>query len=180
MRGRPSLAALLVLGLAAAHLPAASAQRAAPTLVIFEVTDLVTGARSPSPTGSFVVEVHPEWAPIGAARFLGLVEASFFDGAAFFRVIPNFMAQFGLAADPVATAHWGAHLADDPVVQSNTRGMISFATAGPGTRTTQVFINFKDNSRLDHDGFAPFARVVDDPAHRGMQVVDRFFSGYGE
>mmetsp|Transcript_32244 Transcript_32244/g.70630 ORF Transcript_32244/g.70630 Transcript_32244/m.70630 type:complete len:245 (+) Transcript_32244:75-809(+) len=125
---------------------------------------------------SFTVAVHPEWAPLGAQRFKELVDTHFLDNSCFFRVVPNFMAQFGLAADPSVTAKWqGSDLKDDPTKVSNTRGRLTFANAGPDTRTTQMFVNFKDNSFLDNQHFAPFAEVVS-----GMDVVDRIYSGYGE
>jgi peptidyl-prolyl cis-trans isomerase A (cyclophilin A) len=126
--------------------------------------------------GSFVVEVHRDWAPRGADRFYNLVTNGFFDNARFFRVIKGFMVQFGLNADPHVSAQWrAARIGDDPVKQSNSRGMITFATAGPNTRTTQVFINFGDNRALDRQGFAPFGQVVS-----GMEVVDKLYSDYGE
>jgi peptidyl-prolyl cis-trans isomerase A (cyclophilin A) len=126
--------------------------------------------------GEFVVEARREWAPLGVDRFYNLVRAGFFDGARFFRVIEGFMAQFGIPGDPqVATAGQGARIEDDPVSSSNTRGRVSFATAGPGTRTTQLFINYGDNSRLDGMGFSPIGEVV-----AGMDVVDSLHSGYGE
>lgn len=126
--------------------------------------------------GDFVVEVHRDWAPLGADRFYNLVKNGFFNDARFFRVISGFMVQFGISADPKVAAAWrDASIADDPVKQSNTRGMITFATRGPNTRTTQMFINYADNSRLDGMGFAPFGQVVS-----GMNVVDALYSGYGE
>ncbi len=126
--------------------------------------------------GLFVVEVHRDWAPLGSDRFYTLVKNNYFDGAKFFRVIPAFMAQFGLAADPSVTARYeGTELADDPVRQSNMRGMVSFATRGPNSRTTQMFINFGPNARLDQSGFAPFGQVVS-----GMEAVDGFYNQYGE
>lgn len=126
--------------------------------------------------GPFVIEVTRAWAPGGADRFYNLVRHGFFDGSRFFRVIPGFMAQFGLAGDPAISARWeNAAIPDDPVQQSNTRGMLSFATAGANTRTTQMFISFGDNSRLDAQGFAPLGRVVE-----GMDVVDKIYGGYGE
>jgi peptidyl-prolyl cis-trans isomerase A (cyclophilin A) len=126
--------------------------------------------------GPFVIEVHRDWAPVGADRFYNLVKNGFFDNARFFRVISGFMVQFGINADPKISAVWrDAHIQDDPVKQSNKRGYITFATAGPNTRTTQVFINFADNAMLDRQGFAPFGEVVS-----GMNVVDGLFSGYGE
>src|SRR5688572_14454733 len=125
--------------------------------------------------GPFVVEVTRAWAPLGADRFYNLVKNGFFDGGRFFRVIPNFMVQFGINGDPAIQKAWGAgtNLKDDPVTQSNKRGYITFATAGPNTRTTQVFINFKDNPGLDKQGFAPFGEVVE-----GMSVVDKINSQY--
>jgi peptidyl-prolyl cis-trans isomerase A (cyclophilin A) len=104
------------------------------------------------------------------------VKSGFYDGARFFRVLPGFVVQFGIAADPAATAKWhDANLTDDAVKQSNKRGTITFATGGPNTRTTQVFINLADNGRLDPKGFSPFGAVS-----QGMEVVDQFYSGYGE
>jgi len=126
--------------------------------------------------GPFVVEVHRDWAPVGADRFYNLVKNGFYDNARFFRVISGFMVQFGINADPKISAVWrDAHIKDDPVRQSNKRGFITFATAGPNTRTTQVFINFGDNAGLDGQGFAPFGQVIS-----GMNVVDTLFGGYGE
>ena len=127
--------------------------------------------------GPFVVEVTRAWAPKGADRFYNLVKNGFFDGGRFFRVISNFMVQFGINGDPAIQKAWGpaTNLTDDPVTQSNKRGYITFATAGPNTRTTQVFINFKDNAGLDKQGFAPFGQVIS-----GMEVVDKFVSEYGE
>jgi peptidyl-prolyl cis-trans isomerase A (cyclophilin A) len=126
--------------------------------------------------GDFVVQVTRAWAPIGADRFYNLVRDKFFDGGAFFRVIPGFMAQFGLSPNPAVSAAWnGQNLIDEPVKQSNKRGFITFAKASmPNTRTTQVFINYGDNSRLDADGFAPFGEVIE-----GMEVVEKFNSEYG-
>jgi len=127
-------------------------------------------------TGDFVIEVQRDWAPLGADRFYNLARSGYFDGARFFRVIAGFMAQFGIHGEPAVAALWRSQqIPDDPVKQSNTRGMITFATAGPNTRTTQLFINYADNSRLDGGGFAPFGRVVE-----GMEVVDRLYSAYGE
>ena len=126
--------------------------------------------------GPFVIEVHRDWAPLGADRFYNLVKNGFYDNDRFFRVIAGFMVQFGVNGDPKVSAVWReANIKDDPVRQSNSRGMITFATAGPNTRTTQVFINFGDNGALDRMGFAPFGRVVS-----GMNVVDALYSGYGE
>jgi peptidyl-prolyl cis-trans isomerase A (cyclophilin A) len=126
--------------------------------------------------GPFVVEVQREWAPLGADRFYNLVKRGFFDNARFFRVIPGFMAQFGINGDPSLSAVWrGARIPDDPVKQSNRKGYVTFATGGPGTRTTQLFINLVDNVRLDGSGFAPFGQVLS-----GMNVVEKLYGGYGE
>ena len=126
--------------------------------------------------GAFEIEVHRDWAPAGADRFYNLVKNGFFDNARFFRVVSGFMVQFGIHGDPNVSTQWRqARINDDPVKQSNGRGMVTFATAGPNTRTTQVFINFADNARLDGMGFAPFGQVVS-----GMNVVDSLYSGYGE
>jgi peptidyl-prolyl cis-trans isomerase A (cyclophilin A) len=130
-------------------------------------------ARFETSKGAFVIEVHREWAPIGADRFYNLVKNGFYDGTRFFRVRRGFMAQFGLHGNPEVQSAWQrAFLRDDPVVQKNVRGFVSFTTEGrPQSRFTQIFINDDDNSRLDADGFAPFGRVV-----TGMEVVDALFS----
>jgi peptidyl-prolyl cis-trans isomerase A (cyclophilin A) len=126
--------------------------------------------------GEFTVKVTRAWAPNGADRFYNLVQHHFYDGAAFFRVLPGFMAQFGLSAYPEVSKVWeNANIKDDPIVQSNHRGFLSFATAGPNTRTTQVFINYGNNEALDRSGFSAFAVVSD-----GMEVVDKLYNGYGE
>ena len=125
--------------------------------------------------GPIVIEVHPDWAPIGAERFRQLVEDNYYDGARFFRVVPNFVIQFGLAGDPKLTAKWDKQIDDDPVKQTNRVGSVTFATAGPNTRTAQVFINLRSNQMLDSQGFAPFGMVVE-----GMNVVEQLYSGYGE
>lgn len=126
--------------------------------------------------GDFVVEVTRAWAPIGAERFHQLVTRGYLDGCRFFRVIKGFMAQFGLNGDPKITAAWkGNIIKDDPVKESNKKGYITFAMAGPNTRTTQLFINLVDNARLDSMGFPPFGKVIE-----GMDVVEKLYSGYGE
>jgi len=125
--------------------------------------------------GPFVVEVTRAWAPRGADRFYNLVRAGYYDDVAFFRVIQGFMVQFGINGDPRVNTAWQARIPDDPVTQSNRRGMVTYAMAGPDTRTTQLFINFRDNKGLDGQGFAPFGGVVE-----GLAVVDSLYSGYGE
>jgi peptidyl-prolyl cis-trans isomerase A (cyclophilin A) len=125
----------------------------------------------------FVIEVTRAWSPNGADRFYNLVKGGFYDEVRFFRVVPDFMVQFGINGDPSVSAKWrSATISDDAVKQSNKRGYITFAKTGaPNSRTTQVFINFKDNSFLDGQGFSPFGRVIS-----GMEVVDQIYSGDGE
>src|SRR5712691_8258666 len=126
--------------------------------------------------GDFGIKVTRAWAPNGADRFYNLIQHHFYDGAAFFRVLSGFMAQFGISAYPEVSKVWEtATIKDDPVTQSNHRGFISFATAGANTRTTQAFINFGNNEALDKIGFSPFGEVTD-----GMKVVDKLYNGYGE
>ena len=130
--------------------------------------------------GAFVIEVHRDWAPQGADRFYNLVKNGFYDGVRFFRVIPGFMVQFGINGDPALNTAWrAARIPDDPVKQSNKRGFVTFAMGGPNSRTTQVFINFADNSNLDNvpdNKFAPFGQVTGG----GMAVVDKINGEYGE
>ena len=126
--------------------------------------------------GTFTITVNRAWAPLGADRFYNLVKNGFFDDLRFFRVMDGFMAQFGIHGNPTIAKAWmGARLQDDPVKQSNRRGFVTFATGGPNTRTTQVFINYRDNANLDKSGFAPFGEVT-----AGMKVVDSLYSGYGD
>jgi peptidyl-prolyl cis-trans isomerase A (cyclophilin A) len=167
----------LASGLVALALPAlAQSGKLANPAALTEQAPASYKARFETSKGAFVLEVTRAWAPRGADRVYNLVKNGFFDNVRFFRVISGFMVQFGINGDPALSAKWlDANIKDDPVRQSNTRGMISFATAGPNTRTTQVFINFADNSRLDGIGFAPFGKVVS-----GMQVVDALYAGYGE
>jgi peptidyl-prolyl cis-trans isomerase A (cyclophilin A) len=174
---RPSavtLAAVLTLGLCATPLiaqgnlgnPAALTEQAPATYK----------ARFDTSKGVFVIDVRREWAPVGADRFYNLVKNGFYDENRFFRVISGFMVQFGINGNPQVSAPWrNAQIKDDPVKQSNKRGFITFATSGPNSRTTQVFINFGDNSRLDGMGFASFGQVSS-----GMNVVDQLYSDYGE
>jgi peptidyl-prolyl cis-trans isomerase A (cyclophilin A) len=127
--------------------------------------------------GEFTLDVTRSWAPLGADRFYNLVKHHFYDNASVFRVVPKFVAQFGISAYPAVTTAWkGTDIKDDPVTQSNKKGYITFATSGPNTRTTQVFINLVDNARLDRMGFAPFGVVED----AGMNVVEMFYDQYGD
>jgi peptidyl-prolyl cis-trans isomerase A (cyclophilin A) len=174
---RPSavtLAAVLTLGLAATPLiaqgnlgnPAALTEQAPATYK----------ARFDTSKGVFVIDVRREWAPVGADRFYNLVKNGFYDENRFFRVISGFMVQFGINGNPQVSTPWrNAQIKDDPVKQSNKRGFITFATSGPNSRTTQVFINFGDNSRLDGMGFASFGQI-----NSGMNVVDQLYADYGE
>jgi peptidyl-prolyl cis-trans isomerase A (cyclophilin A) len=134
-------------------------------------------AKFETTAGVFQVEVHTDWAPNGADRFYNLVKNGYYDGCRFFRVVPGFMVQFGINGDPAIQRNWeSATIPDEPVKQGNTRGTITFAkTSAPNSRTTQVFINFKDNSGLNRTGFAPFGKIVS-----GMDVVDKIYSAYGE
>lgn len=126
--------------------------------------------------GKFVVAVHRAWAPKGADRFYNLVKVGYYDDVAFFRAIDGFMVQFGIHGTPTVNGAWrDARLQDDPVSKSNTKGMVTFATSGPNSRTTQLFINYGDNANLDAMGFAPFGEVVD-----GMNIVNALHTGYGE
>jgi peptidyl-prolyl cis-trans isomerase A (cyclophilin A) len=126
--------------------------------------------------GDFTVDVTRVWAPRGVDRFYRLVNDGYFKDLRFFRVLPGFMAQFGMSGNPALSAKMDSlRIPDDPVTQSNKRGMVTFATAGPNTRSSQFFINYKDNSSLDSQGFAPFGKVVD-----GMKTVDALYGGYGE
>jgi peptidyl-prolyl cis-trans isomerase A (cyclophilin A) len=129
--------------------------------------------------GSFVIQVRRAWAPLGADRFYNLVKGGFFDDCRFFRVLQSpepFMAQVGINGNPAIQAAWrDARIQDDPVKQSNKRGFVTFATGGPNTRTTQFFINYKDNAFLDKSGFSPIGEVTS-----GMDNVDKLYSGYGE
>ena len=129
--------------------------------------------------GDVVLAIKRDWAPLGADRFYNLVKNGFYTDIAFFRVVQEprpFMAQFGIHGDPKIAAVWmDASISDDPPKQSNTRGRITFATRGPNTRTTQLFINYGDNSNLDGMGFSPFGEV-----ESGMEIVDALYGGYGE
>ena len=149
--------------------PAARARLRNPARLT-EAAPAVYSARFDTSVGPFVVEVHRDWAPKGADRFYNLVKNGFFDGTRFFRVLPNFMVQFGINGDPTIQSAWrDANITDDPVKESNKRGFITFAKSSePNSRTTQVFINFGNNARLDADGFAPFGQVIS-----GMESVDK-------
>jgi peptidyl-prolyl cis-trans isomerase A (cyclophilin A) len=126
--------------------------------------------------GPFDVQFVRAWAPRGADRVYYLVKSGYYEGVRFYRVLPNFVAQFGASGDPRVAKIWDVRtIPDDPVRQSNARGTVTFATAGPNTRTTQIFVNLANSPRLDRLGFAPLGRVV-----RGLSVVESLYSGYGE
>ena len=156
--------------------PAAKAKLRNPARLT-ETAPPTYSARFDTSVGPFVVEVHRDWAPKGADRFYNLVKNGFFDGTRFFRVLPGFMVQFGINGDPSIQSAWrDANISDEPVKESNKRGYITFAKAGfPDSRTTQVFINFKNNAFLDGQGFAPFGEVIS-----GMEVVDKINPEYKE
>eukprot|EP00039_Didymoeca_costata_P004968 m.77291 g.77291 ORF g.77291 m.77291 type:complete len:204 (-) comp12614_c0_seq1:62-673(-) len=125
----------------------------------------------PVSDGVITILVNRSWAPIGADHFHALLMDGFYNEAAFFRVVPNFVVQFGIAGEPAENDKWKAPIKDDPVKASNLEGTITYATAGPDTRTSQLFINYQDNSRLDSDGFAPFGTVT-----KGMDVAAAIFN----
>ena len=124
-----------------------------------ELKNLITDGGQEG-TGEVVIQTVPEWAPLGAAHFHSLMDEGFYKDCEFFRVVPDFVVQFGIAAVPGQFPGSDVPIKDDPVVSTNSYGSLSFATAGPETRTTQLFINLKDNTRLDSQGFSPFAKVI--------------------
>ena len=133
-------------------------------------------ARFETSLGDLVIQVHRAWAPIGADRFYNLVSAGYYDDTRIYRVLEDFMAQFGLSGDPYVNQAWKSQfVVDDPVAQTNSRGRVTFAKGGLHTRTTEIFISYKDNASLDDDGFAPIGEVVE-----GMDVVDSFHASYGD
>lgn len=173
--GRRTLACIVSLAIAGcdsapkpeAGLPQSGGETRAPAVFL---------TRFETSKGPFVIETHRSWAPRGADRFYQLVRSGFYDNTRFFRVVTSFMVQFGAHGDPEVNAAWESlTIPDDSVTQSNRRGFVSFAMAGPNTRTTQIFINLIDNTQLDGMGFAPFGQVVE-----GMNVVDSLYADYGD
>jgi peptidyl-prolyl cis-trans isomerase A (cyclophilin A) len=147
-----------------------------PSLATAQAPDLFR-ARFTTTQGDFVVEVHRSWAPHGADRFYNLVRMGFYDGTRFFRAIDGFMVQWGISGDPEVTAAWhGAGIKDDPNAHSNVRATMTFARSGaPDSATTQVFVNYGNNARLDSMRFSPFGEIVE-----GMNALDALYKGYGE
>lgn len=180
MRAKPSVLALALLALAACggeeEVPA---ELQNPLLYPSRHTETAPDqfqAHFETTAGNFVIEVRREWAPLGADRFYNLVNAGFYDDQRIYRVVENFMVQFGIHGDPIVDYQWRDELLmDDPVVATNARGRVSFAKGGANSRTVEVFINYRDNSDLDARGFSPFGEVVE-----GMEVVDAFHAGYGD
>jgi peptidyl-prolyl cis-trans isomerase A (cyclophilin A) len=167
-------ALLLALILAVAPALACSREKA-PEVVAGPVPDTFRVAFSTS-KGDVVVEVYKSWSPHGAERVYQLVSEKFFDEQRFFRVIPQYIAQFGASADPKKNDRWDdAKIPDDPRIQSNSRGTLSFAAEAPNTRSHQLFFNLKDNPKLDPQNFIPIGRVVD-----GMPVLDALYDDYGD
>ena len=170
------LAAACMLALSGSAAPALAQSALSNPAALVEKAPATFKAKFDTSKGVFVVQVNRDWAPNGADRFYNLVKNGFFNDTRFFRVISGFMVQFGINGDPKLSPGWrNARIPDDAVKQSNKRGNITFATSGPNSRTTQVFINFKDNAGLDGQGFSPFGQVIS-----GMDVVDKLYSGYGE
>jgi peptidyl-prolyl cis-trans isomerase A (cyclophilin A) len=160
------------LSIGAALLTAACSKPAPKPIVVPDVYRV----KFETSKGDFTVEVTKAWAPRGADHFHELLRMHYYDEGRFFRVLPGFIAQFGIHKDFDVHAKWRELvIADDPPIEKNLRGTLSFAQSGPNTRATEVFLNLKDNPDLDQDRFVPFGRVVE-----GMEVVDSLFSGYGE
>ncbi len=186
---RPVLAVTLAAALAAGlfgcsrepRKASQEAPREAPNPLFFpkrwnQTAPAVYRAHFETSKGDFVIEVHRKWAPIGADRFYNLVRAGYYDDTRIYRVVPGFLVQFGVNGDPRVNGAWyQKYLPDDPVTESNLRGRVAFAHGGPNSRTTEIFISYKNNAKLDKKGFAPFGEVVE-----GMDVVDSFYGGYGD
>jgi peptidyl-prolyl cis-trans isomerase A (cyclophilin A) len=164
MRIGPAFIAMLLL--------AACQKKEEPKVVVPEVFRV----KFQTSQGDFVVEARRAWAPHGVDRFHELLRMHYFDQSRFFRVVPGFVAQFGVHRDFNVHGKWREYfIADDPPQQKNLRGTLAFAMSGGGTRATEIFINLADDPALDQQGFVPFAQVVE-----GMDVVDKFYTGYGE
>ncbi len=175
-RSKATLLAIAVLSMVAPLTGQDAAEKLKDPTQLTERAPDAFRARFETSQGTFIIAVEREWAPLAADRFYNLVKNGFYNESRFFRVLDGFMVQFGLHADPSVQSAWRtANLKDEPVVKSNTRGFVSFTReSSPNSRYTMIFINYKDNSSLDADGFAPFGQVVS-----GMEVADRLYSGYG-
>jgi peptidyl-prolyl cis-trans isomerase A (cyclophilin A) len=173
---RIALGAPLCLMFMACSPPTGSKKVEAPAAVKDERVPEVFQVNLDTSKGPVVVEVRRDWAPRGADHFYSLVKTGFYDGNRFFRVVRNFVVQFGISGDPQLNRLWAdSNLPDDPVKQSNVKGTLTYAHLGPNSRSTQLFINLKDNKTLDKQGFAPIGKVTS-----GMDTVERLYSSYGE
>jgi peptidyl-prolyl cis-trans isomerase A (cyclophilin A) len=171
-----AVGAALCLMFTACSPPNAGKKTEAPAAVKNEPPPDVFQVTLDTSKGPVVVEVRRAWAPHGADHFYELVKTGFYDGNRFFRVVRNFVVQFGISGDPQINRLWAnANLPDDPVKQSNLKGTLTYAHLGPNSRSTQLFINLKDNKTLDKQGFAPIGKVIS-----GMDTVERLYSSYGE
>jgi len=165
------IACLLLAGCSQApeRKPAAAPAKSGPTPEVYRV-DLDTSK------GAVVLEITRAWAPHGVDHFYELVRNGYYDGDRFYRVVPHFVVQFGINGDAQVSQLWSTlRIPDDPVKQKNRKGTVTFASSGPGARTTQVFVNMRDNLSLDRQGFAPIGRVAE-----GMDVLERLYGGYGD
>jgi len=180
---------LVVIAMASSSIHASDeGTSAAGRIVEFTVANLdPSNENDNDASNKFRIQLHPEWAPIGVERFEELTDANFWDDMRIFRIVPNFVSQFGISSYPKVQTEWETKgpIVDDPVVSTNSRGTVSFATAGENTRTTQIFINTGNgNARLDGMGFAPIGEVLvpasSSGGYGGMDVVDRFYAGYRE
>jgi len=181
-RVRWSFTALITMGIAAAAIPSCATGNGGDQSPLLDTTRSAEPApetfrvRFETSKGAFVMEAHRSWSPFGVDRFYYLVRRNFYDNTKFFRAIDGFLVQFGISGNPSISNVWKArYMPDDPVAhQSNRRGRVSFGSLGPHTRSTQLFINYKDNTNLDND-YAPIGEVVE-----GMSVVDSLWKGYGD
>jgi peptidyl-prolyl cis-trans isomerase A (cyclophilin A) len=175
-RWRAAFSAALCLMLAACSPPNEPKKAEAPAAAKNEPPPAVFQVNLDTSKGPVEIEVRRDWAPRGADHFYELVKTGFYDGNRFFRAVRNFVVQFGISGDPQLNRLWAnANLPDDPVKQSNVKGTLTYAHLGPNSRSTQLFINLKDNKTLDKQGFAPIGKVIS-----GMETVERFYSSYGE
>jgi peptidyl-prolyl cis-trans isomerase A (cyclophilin A) len=169
-------AAAVAVALAIGTTPAATPEKLKDPSKLAEKAPETYNAKFETTKGTFVIEVHRDWAPNGADRFYNLVKNGYFNDVKFFRVVPGFVVQFGISGDPSIATKWlNAKIPDDPVKESNKKGYVTFAKSGPNTRSVQLFINFRDNTALDAQGFPPIGKVIS-----GMDVVEKLYDGYGD